>query len=195
MKNDIGAASVPFNVNYSIVLTDKNVKDWEKVPWVFFSKDERPQEKREKITSIGRMRFLEGWLYDNLSEYGTFYQEWYWAKMFKSWFKIAKKQRILTDTMECEGCKGSFWKFTSEEHLFNALPGYWVLDGRWWRVIDPERCNKSGAPPSFCQIDQIRYNRRLTIQKRVWGKTDADLLPTEITSENIKDILGSAGRY
>ena len=170
MKDDIGPENVPFWIDGSIILTDKNVKDWEKVPWAFFSKDERPDEKKEKIYSLGRLRFLEGWLYDNRNEYGTFYQEWYWAKEFKSWFKQSKKRGIITDTMECEGCTGSFWKFTSEEAFSEAQPGFWVLDGEWWRVYDCDDCCKSGAPPSLCQVNQYRYNRRLTMLNKVWGK-------------------------
>lgn len=195
MINDIGAANVPFNVDYSVVLTEKNIEDWKEVPWTYFSKDERPEEIREKITSIGRMRFLEGWLYDNQNEYGAFHKEWYWAKMFKNWFHVMKKKEFLKDTKECEGCTGSFWEFASEDDLFNALPGYWILDGRWWRVLDSDRCNMSGAPPSMCQIDQVRYNRRLTIQMKAWEETDADVLPAGITPENVCEILGSAEDY
>jgi len=150
MEIDIGANNVPFHVDNSILLTDRDLKNWKKVPWAFYSKDERPDERKEKITSLGRLRFLEGWLYDNLSEPGTVHKERYWAQEFDTWFSEMKKEGIMTDTRECEGCIGSFWKLASEDDVYNAFPGYWVYEGEWWRVYTADNCRKSGAPPSLC---------------------------------------------
>ncbi len=194
MKIDIGANNVPFHVDDSILLTDTDLKNWKKVPWAFYSKDERPEERKEKITSLGRLRFLEGWLYDNLSKPGAVQKERYWAQEFDTWFSDMKKEGIMTDTRECEGCVGSFWKLTSEDYLYIAFPGYWVYEGEWWRVYTPDNCRKSGAPPSLCQISQYNYNRRLTIQIRAWGTTggpeNEELLPLGINLQDVPEIMG-----
>ncbi len=192
MEIDIGARNVPFHVDNSIFLTDRDLKNWKKVPWAFYSGDKRPEERKEKITSLGRLRFLEGWLYDNLSEPGTIQKEQYWSQEFDTWFKDLRKEGIITDTRECEGCIGSFWKLASEDDLYNAFPGHWVYEGRWWRVYDSSNCRQTGAPPSFCQISQLDYNRRLTIQMKAWGAEDEveieNLFPEKISQPRIQKI-------
>ena len=191
MKNNIGPENVPLYIDYSIVLTSKNILDWEKVPWSECSKQENvPPEKRRKYTKLGDLRFCEGWLYDDFSANGTFHREWYWAKAFKAWFNLMRKFGKITDTRECEGCKGSFWKIREDVPEDDILPGFWVVSGMWW-FKGRNDCLVHKIPPPICQWDQYRFNRRTTIQLKVWGKT-GDKMP--MLDADMQAMMAKRGR-
>lgn len=172
MKNDIGIANIPLAVDNNVMvngmylgpyLHEQTIKKLEEVPFLEFSGD--TQRVPQKITSLGRWRFLEGYLTA---------EEQYWSKVFKDWFKISMDKGLLGGTRNCEGCIGSFVTWESKD-LFNLLPGFWSIKGAWYLYNGTKLIKR--VPPMSCQAGQFRFNRRIYIQKQVYG--DIHLGPPE----------------
>lgn len=191
VKFDYGPENVPFAVNYSVVmngilmgpciLTNKTNRAYFKsVPFLEFSKDYKPV--KEKITSFGRWRFLEGYLVDELSNRNTFTKEYYWAKAFKDFIHFGFKWNKLYWT-SCEGCSA-----IATKDINDLLPGYWVVKGEWIKCTYHNRAYvlSQEHPPPTCTFDQFAYNRRLTIQNMVYGATE-ERAPVE--TEYVLSIL------
>lgn len=179
MKLDVSAVNVPFicdheNRNgwdelFDEYLTEKDIQSWEKTPWMHCTWDPKPYEQKKKHTSMGSLRFCEGWLTE---------QEVQVAKKYRNWFWFLKDNGLLGFTEECEGCVGNFIYLDKTVDVFTVLPGYWVVKGKWV-YVNFDGGSTGSAPPAPCQWDQYRWNRRHGIQLKVYGETN-DKVPKDM---------------
>jgi hypothetical protein len=75
MNTKMTARGVPHDIDFTIILTEKNAKTWSLTPFWTCSRDKRPATEKRQHTSIDTLRFCEGWCWD---EY-----ENYWIRLIK----------------------------------------------------------------------------------------------------------------